>query len=102
MPRLRLTLVDQDPKSFKPDDWDEREMIDDPEDKKPDGYDDIPKQVSAHATQHPHLNSASTLCPALTLCSKAVVAMLHTDMRHTFVTMSEPCIASCATRLVRC
>jgi len=45
MPRLRLTLVDQDPKSFKPDDWDEREKIDDPEDKKPDGYDDIPKQI---------------------------------------------------------
>ena len=26
-------------------DWDEREEIDDPEDKKPDGYDDIPKQI---------------------------------------------------------
>mmetsp|Transcript_22605 Transcript_22605/g.34412 ORF Transcript_22605/g.34412 Transcript_22605/m.34412 type:complete len:410 (+) Transcript_22605:72-1301(+) len=35
----------KDPKSFKPDDWDEREKIDDPEDKKPDGYDDIPKQI---------------------------------------------------------
>lgn len=26
-------------------DWDEREEIDDPEDKKPEGYDDIPKQI---------------------------------------------------------
>jgi calreticulin len=35
----------KDPKAFKPEDWDEREEIDDPEDKKPDGYDDIPKQI---------------------------------------------------------
>ena len=32
----------QDPKATKPKDWDEREMIPDPEDKKPAGYDDIP------------------------------------------------------------
>ena len=35
----------KDPKAFKPEDWDEREEIDDPEDKKPEGYDDIPKQI---------------------------------------------------------
>eukprot|EP00960_Hanusia_phi_P035691 751872-Hanusia_phi.AAC.2 len=35
----------KDPKSFKPDDWDENEEIDDPNDKKPEGWDDIPKQV---------------------------------------------------------
>uniref|UniRef100_A0A7S4P4Z8 Calreticulin n=1 Tax=Guillardia theta TaxID=55529 RepID=A0A7S4P4Z8_GUITH len=35
----------KDPKSFKPDDWDENEEIDDPKDKKPDGWDDIPKQI---------------------------------------------------------
>lgn len=35
----------KDPKASKPADWDEREEIDDPEDKKPDGYDDIPKQI---------------------------------------------------------
>jgi len=35
----------KDPKASKPEDWDEREEIDDPEDKKPDGYDDIPKQI---------------------------------------------------------
>jgi calreticulin len=37
----------KDPKVSKPpqDEWDEREEIDDPDDKKPDGYDDIPKQI---------------------------------------------------------
>jgi len=36
----------KDPKASKPSDWDENEEIDDPEDKKPDGYDDIPKQIT--------------------------------------------------------
>merc|ERR1712216_838033 len=37
----------KDPKVTKPpqDEWDERPEIDDPEDKKPDGYDDIPKTI---------------------------------------------------------
>jgi len=35
----------KDPKASKPEEWDEREEIDDPEDKKPAGYDDIPKQT---------------------------------------------------------
>merc|ERR1711966_97791 len=35
----------KDPKASKPEDWDEREEIDDPEDKKPEGHDDIPKQI---------------------------------------------------------
>uniref|UniRef100_A0A6T8LDM7 Calreticulin n=2 Tax=Hemiselmis andersenii TaxID=464988 RepID=A0A6T8LDM7_HEMAN len=35
----------KDPKAFKPEDWDEREEIDDPNDKKPDGYDEIPKEI---------------------------------------------------------
>jgi len=35
----------KDPKAFKPEDWDEREEIDDPNDKKPDGYDEIPKTI---------------------------------------------------------
>jgi len=29
----------------QPEDWDEQEYISDPEDKKPDGYDDIPKEI---------------------------------------------------------
>jgi len=32
----------QDPKAKKPEDWEENEMMADPEDKKPAGYDDIP------------------------------------------------------------
>ena len=30
---------------LQPEDWDEQEYIPDPEDKKPDGYDDIPKEI---------------------------------------------------------
>ena len=30
---------------LQPEDWDEQEHIPDPEDKKPDGYDDIPKEI---------------------------------------------------------
>lgn len=35
----------QDPDAKKPDDWDERKMIPDPTDKKPEGYDDIPEKI---------------------------------------------------------
>lgn len=35
----------QDPNAKKPEDWDERERIADPEDKKPAGYDDIPASI---------------------------------------------------------
>lgn len=35
----------KDPNSVKPADWVDDEMIDDPEDKKPEGYDDIAKQI---------------------------------------------------------
>ncbi|GFY86068.1 UDP-glucose pyrophosphorylase 3 [Actinidia rufa] len=31
---------------FKLEDWDDKEYIPDPEDKKPEGYDDIPKEIS--------------------------------------------------------
>uniref|UniRef100_M4EPP3 small monomeric GTPase n=2 Tax=Brassica campestris TaxID=3711 RepID=M4EPP3_BRACM len=35
----------KDPNAKKPEDWDEQEYIPDPEDKKPNGYDDIPKEI---------------------------------------------------------
>merc|ERR1712233_139624 len=35
----------KDPAQSKPDDWVDEAMMDDPEDKKPEGYDDIPKQI---------------------------------------------------------
>nr|VDD08103.1 unnamed protein product [Brassica rapa] len=35
----------KDPNAKKPEDWEEEEYIPDPEDKKPDGYDDIPKEI---------------------------------------------------------
>ena len=45
----------KDPKVTKPpqDEWDERPEIDDPEDKKPDGYDDIPKTIVDPAAKKP-------------------------------------------------
>ena len=45
----------KDPKVSKPpqDEWDERPEIDDPEDKKPDGYDDIPKTIVDPAAKKP-------------------------------------------------
>lgn len=44
-PRTHPPARPQDPKATKPKDWDEREMIDDPEDKKPAGWDDIPATI---------------------------------------------------------
>jgi calreticulin len=38
-------LPHQDPEAKKPEDWDEREKIPDPADKKPDGHDDIPATI---------------------------------------------------------
>eukprot|EP00271_Cylindrocystis_brebissonii_P015669 TRINITY_DN38630_c0_g1_i1.p1 TRINITY_DN38630_c0_g1~~TRINITY_DN38630_c0_g1_i1.p1 ORF type:complete len:429 (+),score=127.86 TRINITY_DN38630_c0_g1_i1:113-1399(+) len=35
----------KDPSAKKPKDWVDSEMMDDPEDKKPDGYDDIPAEI---------------------------------------------------------
>lgn len=35
----------KDPEQSKPDDWHEEPMMDDPEDVKPEGYDDIPKTI---------------------------------------------------------
>lgn len=39
---IHLTI---EPLFLQPEDWDEQEYISDPEDKKPDGYDDIPKEI---------------------------------------------------------
>jgi len=36
----------KDPKVSKPSDWVDEKMIDDPEDKKPEGYDDIPSEIA--------------------------------------------------------
>ncbi|KAK1277886.1 Calreticulin-1 [Acorus gramineus] len=35
----------KDPSAKRPVDWDDKEFIPDPEDKKPEGYDDIPKEI---------------------------------------------------------
>jgi len=35
----------KDPSAKKPEDWDDKEYIPDPEDTKPAGYDDIPKEI---------------------------------------------------------
>ncbi|KAG9439040.1 hypothetical protein H6P81_019205 [Aristolochia fimbriata] len=42
-----------DPNATKPEDWDERDYIPDPEDKKPEGYDDIPKEIPVSGAEKP-------------------------------------------------
>jgi calreticulin len=43
----------EDPKAIKPADWDDRPTIDDPNDKKPEGYDDIPAEIDDPAAEKP-------------------------------------------------
>jgi len=43
----------KDPKVSKPSDWVDQKLIDDPEDKKPEGYDDIPAEVSDPSSTKP-------------------------------------------------
>jgi calreticulin len=43
----------KDPAQSKPSDWVDEPKIDDPNDKKPDGYDDIPKQVADPEAEKP-------------------------------------------------
>jgi len=43
----------KDPAQSKPDDWIDEPMMDDPEDKKPEGYDDIPKQIDDPKAEKP-------------------------------------------------
>eukprot|EP00249_Psilotum_nudum_P013703 c24465_g1_i3 orf=122-1321(+) len=43
----------KDPNAKKPDDWDDNEYIDDLEDKKPEGYDDIPTEVPDSSAEKP-------------------------------------------------
>ncbi|XVF05964.1 hypothetical protein REPUB_Repub06bG0006800 [Reevesia pubescens] len=40
-----LELDEEEGILSKPEDWDDKEYIPDPEDKKPEGYDDIPKEI---------------------------------------------------------
>lgn len=41
----RTRCAAQDPDAVKPEDWDERDKIPDPAEKKPEGYDDIPATI---------------------------------------------------------
>jgi len=43
----------KDPSVSKPSDWVDDPLIDDPEDKKPEGYDDVPKQIPDPEAQKP-------------------------------------------------
>eukprot|EP00249_Psilotum_nudum_P013705 c24465_g1_i5 orf=250-1374(+) len=43
----------KDPNAKKPDDWDDKEYIDDPEDTKPEGYDDIPSEIPDSSAEKP-------------------------------------------------
>merc|ERR1719229_1604554 len=43
--KFELPKEIKDPDASKPDDWIDEPMIDDPEDKKPEGYDDIPETI---------------------------------------------------------
>jgi calreticulin len=52
-PTKQTTKQQQDPKASKPEDWDERAEIDDPDDKKPDGYDDIPSTIADPKAKKP-------------------------------------------------
>ncbi|CAI9781714.1 unnamed protein product [Fraxinus pennsylvanica] len=46
------TIKDPEPRRyFLPEDWDDKEYIPDPEDKKPEGYDDIPKEMPDPSTR---------------------------------------------------
>ncbi|KAG5625985.1 hypothetical protein H5410_011203 [Solanum commersonii] len=38
---------------LQPEDWDDKEFIDDPEDKKPEGYDDIPEEITDPEAKKP-------------------------------------------------
>jgi calreticulin len=51
-PFLKAKEID-DPKVSKPSDWVEDAMIDDPEDKKPEGYDSIPKTIADPDAEKP-------------------------------------------------
>ena len=47
----------KDPSTKKPDDWDEKKYIPDPEDTKPAGYDDIPKEIPDADAEKEHFLS---------------------------------------------